>query len=141
MVSLCRRMVALAGAVTLMLHCLSASIWSALGSGKCRSPAPLLCHFAMPRGRSSSSKKRSAEPVTGIGGPKWRTLFAVLLLNRGQVVSTDRLIDELWGDEPPAKPANLVATYVHRLRGLIGDPDGRVLVTRAPGYRVVVDGD
>ena len=65
----------------------------------------------------------------------------MLLLNHGQVVSTERLTDELWGDAPPAKPANLVATYVHRLRGLIGDPDGRVLVTRAPGYRVVVDGD
>jgi DNA-binding SARP family transcriptional activator len=84
---------------------------------------------------------RSGEAWAPIGAPKWRTLLAVLLLNRGQVVSTDRLIDELWGDEPPAKPANLVATYVHRLRGLIGDPDGRVLETRAPGYRVVVDHD
>ena len=83
----------------------------------------------------------SGQTWTPIGAPKWRTLLAVLLLNHGQVVSTERLVDELWGDEPPAKPANLVATYVHRLRGLIGDPDGRVLVTRAPGYRVVVDGD
>jgi DNA-binding SARP family transcriptional activator/tetratricopeptide (TPR) repeat protein len=84
---------------------------------------------------------RSGEAWTAIGAPKWRALLAVLLLNHGQVVSTERLVDELWGDEPPARPANLVATYVHRLRGLIGDPDGRVLVTRAPGYRVVVDGD
>jgi DNA-binding SARP family transcriptional activator len=84
---------------------------------------------------------RSGEAWSGIGAPKWRALFAALLLNHGQVVSTDRLIDELWGDEPPAKPANLVATYVHRLRGLIGDPDGRVLVTRAPGYQVVVGPD
>src|SRR5215472_4500368 len=83
----------------------------------------------------------SGEAWTPIGAPKWRTLLAVLLINHGQVVSTERLIDELWGDEPPAKPANLVATYVHRLRGVIGDPDGRVLVTRSPGYRVVVDGD
>jgi DNA-binding SARP family transcriptional activator/tetratricopeptide (TPR) repeat protein len=84
---------------------------------------------------------RSGEAWAPIGAPKWRALLAVLLLNHGQVVSTERLIDELWGDEPPAKPANLVATYVHRLRGLIGDPDGRVLVTRSPGYRLVVDGD
>jgi DNA-binding SARP family transcriptional activator len=84
---------------------------------------------------------RSGETWSGIGAPKWRALFAALLLNHGQVVSTDRLIDELWGDEPPAKPANLIATYVHRLRGLIGDPDGRVLVTRAPGYQVVVGPD
>jgi DNA-binding SARP family transcriptional activator len=75
---------------------------------------------------------RSGEAWAPIGAPKWRALLAVLLLNHGQVVSTERLIDELWGDEPPAKPANLVATYVHRLRGLIGDPDGRVLVARLP---------
>ncbi len=84
---------------------------------------------------------RSGETWSGIGAPKWRALLAVLLLNHGQVVSTDRLTDELWGDEPPANPANLIATYVHRLRGLIGDPDGRVLVTRAPGYQVVVSPD
>jgi len=84
---------------------------------------------------------RSGEAWSGIGAPKWRALLAALLLNHGQVVSTDRLIDELWGDEPPAKPANLIATYVHRLRGLIGDPDGRVLVTRAPGYQVSVGPD
>jgi DNA-binding SARP family transcriptional activator len=81
---------------------------------------------------------RSGQTWSGIGAPKWRALLAALLLNHGQVVSTDRLTDELWGDEPPANPANLIATYVHRLRGLIGDPDGRVLVTRAPGYQVVV---
>jgi len=84
---------------------------------------------------------RSGEIWSGIGAPKWRALLAALLLNHGQVVSTDRLTDELWGDEPPANPANLIATYVHRLRGLIGDPDGRVLVTRAPGYQVVVGPD
>jgi DNA-binding SARP family transcriptional activator len=84
---------------------------------------------------------RSGEAWRGIGAPKWRALLAILLLNHGQVVSTERLIDELWGDEPPGKPANLVATYVHRLRALIGDTGGRVLVTRAPGYRVVVGPD
>jgi DNA-binding SARP family transcriptional activator len=84
---------------------------------------------------------RSGETWSGIGAPKWRALFAALLLGHGRVVSTERLIDELWGDEPPAKPSNLVATYVHRLRGLIGDPDGRVLVTRAPGYQVVAGPD
>ena len=84
---------------------------------------------------------RSGDAWTPVGAPKWRTLLAVLLLSHGQVVSTERLVDELWGDEPPAKPANLVATYVHRLRGLIGDPEGRVLVTRSPGYRLAADGD
>jgi DNA-binding SARP family transcriptional activator len=80
---------------------------------------------------------RSGEVWSGIGAPKWRALLATLLLQHGLVVSTERLIDELWGDDPPAKSANLIATYVHRLRGLIGDPDGRVLVTRSPGYQLV----
>jgi DNA-binding SARP family transcriptional activator/tetratricopeptide (TPR) repeat protein len=81
---------------------------------------------------------RSGQTWSGIGAPKWRALLAALLLNHGQVVSTDRLINELWGDEPPAKATNLVATYVHRLRGVTDDPNGRILITRAPGYQVVV---
>ena len=40
-----------------------------------------------------------------IGGPKPRLLLAVLLARRGAVVSTDRLCEELWGDEQPASPA------------------------------------
>jgi DNA-binding SARP family transcriptional activator len=73
---------------------------------------------------------------SGIGAAKWRALLAALLLNAGQVVSTERLITELWGDEPPERAANLVSVYVLRLRRLIGDPQGRVLATRAPGYQL-----
>jgi DNA-binding SARP family transcriptional activator/Flp pilus assembly protein TadD len=73
---------------------------------------------------------------SGIGARKWRALLAVLLLSEGQAVSTDRLIAELWGDEPPDRAANLVSVYVLRLRRVIGDPDGRVLITRAPGYQL-----
>ena len=72
----------------------------------------------------------------GIGAPKWRALLAALLLNRGQAVSTDRLIVELWGDDPPDRAANLVSVYVLRLRRVLGDPEGRVLTTRAPGYQL-----
>jgi DNA-binding SARP family transcriptional activator len=72
----------------------------------------------------------------GIGAPKWRALLAALLLNRGQAVSTDRLIVELWGDDPPERAANLVSVYVLRLRRVLGDPEGRVLTTRAPGYQL-----
>lgn len=73
---------------------------------------------------------------SGIGAPKWRALLAALLLNPGQAVSTDRLIVELWGDDPPDRAANLVSVYVFRLRRLIGDAEGRVLTTRAPGYQL-----
>jgi DNA-binding SARP family transcriptional activator len=75
---------------------------------------------------------------SGIGASKWRALLAALLLNRGQAVSTDRLIAELWGDSPPGRSANLVSVYVLRLRRVLGDPEGRVLVTRAPGYQLLL---
>jgi DNA-binding SARP family transcriptional activator len=75
---------------------------------------------------------------TGIGAAKWRALLAALLLNQAQVVSTDRLIAELWGDEPPDRAANLVSVYVLRLRRVLGDPEGRVLTTRAPGYQLLL---
>ncbi len=78
---------------------------------------------------------------TSIGAGKWRAVLACLLLNAGQVVSTDTLIDELWGDEPPARATNLVSIYVLRLRRLIGDTEGRTLVTRAPGYQLRLGDD
>jgi DNA-binding SARP family transcriptional activator/tetratricopeptide (TPR) repeat protein len=78
---------------------------------------------------------------TGISAAKWRSLLACLLLRPGQLVSTDALIVELWGDNPPARANNLVSIYVHRLRRLIGDSEGRVLVYRAPGYQLRVGPD
>ena len=73
-----------------------------------------------------------------IGAPKWRSVLAALLIHPGQIVSADTLISEVWGDEPPARAANLVSIYVLRLRRLIGDADNAVLVTRAPGYQLRV---
>lgn len=74
----------------------------------------------------------------GIGALKWRTLLGALLLRHGQVVATECLIDELWGDAPPSGARKLVSGYVLRLRRMIGDPDGLVLVTRPPGYQLLV---
>jgi len=76
----------------------------------------------------------STEGWTAIGAPKWRSLLACLLVRPGQLVPTDVLIDEIWGDNPPHTANNLVSIYVHRLRKVIGDAEGRVLVYRAPGY-------
>jgi DNA-binding SARP family transcriptional activator len=81
------------------------------------------------------------EGWSGIGAPKWRALLALLLLHPGQVVSTERLIAGLWGDEPPDRAANLVSVYVLRLRRLMGDPQGRMLATRAPGYQLRLEAD
>ena len=76
-----------------------------------------------------------------IGAAKWRAVLARLLLSAGQIVSTDTLIDELWGNAPPARATNLVSIYVLRLRRLIGDGDGRVLRTRSPGYQLLLGAD
>ena len=73
-----------------------------------------------------------------LGGAKQRAVLALLLLGANEVVSTDRLIDELWGDSPPESAANMLQGYVSHLRKLLEPGRGRgeheVLVSRAPGY-------
>src|SRR5262249_47296721 len=66
-----------------------------------------------------------------LGGEKQRALLALLVLNANSVVSRERLIDQLWGDEPPETAVSMVQVYVSRLRKLL--PEG-TLVTRPPGY-------
>jgi len=73
-----------------------------------------------------------------ISAAKQRSVLAALLLRPGALVPTDALIDEVWPSGPPAKAANLVSVYVHHLRRLIGDSGAQVLVTRPPGYLVVL---
>ena len=74
-----------------------------------------------------------------LGGAKPRALLADLLLHLGQVVSADRLIDDLWGEQPPETAGHAVEVYVSQLRKAL-DParrDGhprRILVTSQPGY-------
>ncbi|HEY1322358.1 MAG TPA: BTAD domain-containing putative transcriptional regulator, partial [Streptosporangiaceae bacterium] len=71
---------------------------------------------------------------TRVDGAKPRALAAALLAQPGRVISTARLVGELWGDDPPPTARKLVSGYVLRLRRLAGDPAGRILITRAPGY-------
>ena len=66
-------------------------------------------------------------------GARQRALLAILLLHVGEVVSSDRLMDELWGDEPPEAGATALRVRVSQLRRALG-PAGELLVTRAPGY-------
>jgi DNA-binding SARP family transcriptional activator/streptogramin lyase len=66
-----------------------------------------------------------------LGPAKQRALLAVLLVQANEVVSIDRLIDELWGERPPAKAAKSVQVYVSQLRKVLGD--GR-LETSGRGY-------
>ena len=69
--------------------------------------------------------------VLMVGGGKQRVLLAVLLFYANEVVSTDRLLDDLWGSAPPATAGRSIQLYVSRLRKELGE--GR-LVTRPPGY-------
>ena len=81
-----------------------------------------------------------------LGPPQQRALLALLLLNANEVVSRDRLVDDLWGEQPPATATKLVQVYVSRLRKAL-EPDrargdaGRTLVTRPPGYLMAVEDD
>ncbi|MDG4834698.1 BTAD domain-containing putative transcriptional regulator [Solwaraspora sp. WMMD1047] len=69
-----------------------------------------------------------------LGGPQRRDLLAVLLLNANRVVATDRLIDLLWGEQPPPTARSLLQGCVAQLRRTLHHGDWRPLVTAAPGY-------
>jgi DNA-binding SARP family transcriptional activator len=69
---------------------------------------------------------------------KQRALLALLLINNGEVVSTDRLIDELWGERPPKTAPNVLQNLVSQLRKVLPQS---LVVTRAPGYRIDVEPD
>lgn len=71
-----------------------------------------------------------------LGGQRQRALLAVLLLEAGRVVSTDRLVELLWGEEPPRTATTSLQNAVSQLRRLIG-PD--LLDTRPPGYVLRVE--
>ena len=76
------------------------------------------------------------ERVLVLGGVKQRSLLAVLMLHANEVVSADRLIDELWGQTPPPTASKSIQVYVSRLRKELGE--GR-LVTQPPGYVLRVE--
>ena len=73
-----------------------------------------------------------------LGSPQLRVVLAALLVDANVVVSADRLIQALWGDEPPASASSSVQKLVYRLRSLLGSGADDVITTRAPGYVVHV---
>jgi predicted ATPase/DNA-binding SARP family transcriptional activator len=77
------------------------------------------------------------EPLP-LGGRRPRAVLALLLLHRNETVSTERLIDAVWGEDPPASVRGALQVHVHALRKALG-PDR--IVTRPPGYLVHVDPD
>ena len=75
------------------------------------------------------------EPLA-LGGARQRAVLALLALRAGELVSRDRLIDDLWGDDATSKPANALAALVARLRKVLPRD---VLLTHGSGYELHVD--
>jgi len=72
-------------------------------------------------------------------------VLALLLLHANEVVSTDRLIDELWGESPPESAANMLQGYISHLRKTLEPGRGRgeheLIVSRTPGYMLQIRPD
>ncbi|HZS60792.1 MAG TPA: ABC transporter substrate-binding protein [Gemmatimonadaceae bacterium] len=79
--------------------------------------------------------ERDDEPLP-LGGPKQRSLLAILLLNANKVVSRDRLIDGLWGERPPPGARTTIESYISRLRRLLGADR---IAQRSGGYVLRVE--
>src|SRR5947208_16863983 len=80
---------------------------------------------------------RTDGAVLAVGGAKQRALLALLLLHANQVVSRDRLIEELWPEQPPGSAEHSLDHQVSRLRKTLNEPE--LLVTRAGGYVIQVE--
>ena len=68
-----------------------------------------------------------------LGGPRQRAVLAVLAIHPNQVVSVDRLVDDIWGENPPATAVHTLHVFVSRLRRAMAGAGDRLL-TRPPGY-------
>ncbi|HUG07999.1 MAG TPA: BTAD domain-containing putative transcriptional regulator [Acidimicrobiia bacterium] len=81
-----------------------------------------------------------------VNGPKQRALLIFLLLHANQVLSTDRIVDALWGDEASGGEVGTLRVHVANLRKTL-EPDRlsgagpEVLITQPPGYLLRVDGE
>ncbi len=84
--------------------------------------------------------------AVALGGPRQRAVLLRLVVARGELVSVDRLIEDLWHGEPPAKAVTSLQSYVSNLRRLLepGRPPrtpATVLISANPGYAVALDRD
>jgi len=77
-----------------------------------------------------------SRPVNGL---RRKAVLAALALHDGQAVSTDRLVDVVWGESAPPTVVNSLQTHIWYLRGVLGSRDA--IVARAPGYLLNLRGD
>ena len=80
------------------------------------------------------------DEIVALASAKQRALLAILLLSANQVVSSDRLIDELWGEQSPESGRTALQVLMSKLRKALGDA-GALLVTRPPGYLIRLERD
>jgi predicted ATPase/DNA-binding SARP family transcriptional activator len=85
-------------------------------------------------------RDQAGNPVP-IPGGRERALLATPLIHAGEVVSADRLIEDLWGQHPPAHATNALQAVVSRLRKALGPQGPDLLITKAPGYVLAVEPD
>ncbi|MFV2115784.1 BTAD domain-containing putative transcriptional regulator [Micromonospora sp. LOL_025] len=77
-----------------------------------------------------------------IGGARQRTVLATLVMHVNRVVSTDLLVDTVWGDAPPPTARNQVQTAISMVRRTLARHDRRtILRTQAPGYLLHLTAD
>jgi DNA-binding SARP family transcriptional activator len=81
--------------------------------------------------------RADGEPLP-LGGPKQRALLALLLLDAGRVVSTDRLVEALWEGKPPPTAIASLQNFVGQLRKALGSD---AIETRPPGYVLSLEAD
>src|SRR5256885_12101012 len=70
-----------------------------------------------------------------LGGQKQRAVLALLLIEAPRPVSTDRLIDALWGEEPPRTAVTSLQNFISQLRKTLG---ADALLTKPPGYALQI---
>ena len=75
------------------------------------------------------------EPIA-VGGRKQRMVLAMLLLEAGRVVSSERLIDAIWGEEPPRTATTSLQNSISRLRKQLCLD---ALITKPPGYQLNIE--
>jgi len=79
-----------------------------------------------------------------INGSRQRSLLAMLAVHANLTLSPDRIIDELWGDEPPGRPSNAIRFHLSKLRSQLtaeGDERTALIETQPGGYALTIDPD
>ncbi|ATW47929.1 AfsR/SARP family transcriptional regulator [Streptomyces peucetius] len=76
-----------------------------------------------------------------VNGIRVRALLAALTAQLGEAMSTERILNEVWADNPPATDRKAVAVAVLRLRRVLDDRDGQWLLTRPSGYVLAIPPD